>query len=264
MRRYENREQYFLELARTSEDYYLNYISTYRQLNTDTKVLEVGCGEGGNLLPFAERGCKVTGIDLSVNKINNAKEYFSERALEGNFICDDFLNQTSLHECGKFDVILVHDVIEHIEPENKNLFFIRLKQYLSPCGIVFFGFPAWHMPFGGHQQICSSRICSHVPFIHLLPLSIYEKYLHLSGEPQYRIDELLSIRRSKMTVESFEALCNEHGYMTIDRKLWLISPHYKVKFNLKPIRLCRWFTALPYIRNYMSTSCFYILSEQAK
>ena len=37
------------------------------------RILDVACGGGTLSLKIAERGCKVHGIDLSVNAINSAK-----------------------------------------------------------------------------------------------------------------------------------------------------------------------------------------------
>lgn len=260
MNRYTDREKYFLELAETSKAYYLDYIGKYKRLGKGSRILEIGCGEGGNLLPFAEIGCSVKGIDLSENKINNARLFFGKRNAEGEFACGNFLEAAvPADEKEKFDVILIHDVIEHIEPEYKMDFFTRLRFYLKAEGIIFFGFPAWQMPFGGHQQICRSKFCSKVPFIHLLPAGVYKKYLAMCKEEQFRIDELLSIKRSKMTVEKFERLAGAAGFSIIDRTLWLISPHYKAKFNLRPARLGRFFCSIPGLRNFLSTSCFYII-----
>ncbi len=52
--RHLNREQYFNELAQTAREHYIGYISQFQPITPTTKVLEVGCGEGGNLLPFAK------------------------------------------------------------------------------------------------------------------------------------------------------------------------------------------------------------------
>ena len=65
--RQHNRELYFKELALTSRTYYLPYIARFKRMERGMNVLEVGCGEGGNLLPFAETGCNVTGVDLSTS-----------------------------------------------------------------------------------------------------------------------------------------------------------------------------------------------------
>ena len=67
--RYNNRRQYFDELARTSKEYLSEYIRSYNDLSPGNIVLEIGCGEGGNLVPFAEEGCQVYGIDISAGKI---------------------------------------------------------------------------------------------------------------------------------------------------------------------------------------------------
>lgn len=70
--RYIDRERYFQELYASSKKYLLPYINKYHCLSPACRILEVGCGEGGNLLPFAEKGCNVFGCDISSNKIQNA------------------------------------------------------------------------------------------------------------------------------------------------------------------------------------------------
>lgn len=259
MNRYIDREMYFLELAETSKLYYLGYIKKYKSVNSQSRILEIGCGEGGNLLPFAEIECFVEGIDISRNKIDNAIAFFKKRKAGGVFYCEDFLTTAVFDGQELFDIVIIHDVIEHIEPNKKADFFLRLKNLLKKDAVVFWGFPAWQMPFGGHQQICKSRM-SRIPFIHLLPNGIYERYLRMFGESEECVNELISIKKSRMTVESFEALCMAGGYKILDRTLWLVSPHYKVKFNLTPRRLCNCIGRIPYLRNYFSTACFYIVS----
>jgi SAM-dependent methyltransferase len=259
MSRYTNREQYFTELYTTSKKYYLDYIRRFKDFDKDSRILEIGCGEGGNLLPFAEVGCSVIGIDISESKISNAKQFFEKRGVVGaEFSCGNFLEM--LEDTEGFDIILVHDVIEHIDPESKLEFFGRVKTFLKPDGIVFWGFPAWQMPFGGHQQICKTAICSKLPYVHLLPRCIYGGYLKLFGEDESCIKEMMSIKKAKMTVESFERYCGSAGYQIIDRTLWLINPHYEAKFHLHPTKLCRLLGHIPYLRDFLSTSCFYITS----
>lgn len=254
-----DRETYFLELAETSRSYYIDYISPFKKLESHLRIMEIGCGEGGNLLPFAELGCYVEGLDLAPGKISNAISFFEKRNVPGTFHCKNFLDAAPLADEELFDIILLHDVIEHIEPEFKSTFISGIRKYLKPDGVVFIGFPAWQMPFGGHQQICRSKVCSSLPFMHLLPTSLYRSYLGLFKEEQHQIDELLSIKRSKMTIEGFEELCRKEGFEICDRTLWFISPHYKAKFNLRPAKLWKWVGSIPYIRNFFSTSCFYIL-----
>ena len=60
--RYQDRKRYFDELAETSGSFYIDYVRKFISLGPGTRVLEIGCGEGGNLLPFAQAGCEVTGV----------------------------------------------------------------------------------------------------------------------------------------------------------------------------------------------------------
>ena len=74
--RHSNRLQYFNELANTAREYFIEYLNNHYNLSAKTRVLEIGCGEGGNLLPFAEFGCEVMGIDISKTRIEQAQEFF--------------------------------------------------------------------------------------------------------------------------------------------------------------------------------------------
>ena len=88
--RYNDRKRYFDELATSSRKYFINYVGKYKKV-AGTSVLEIGCGEGGNLLPFAEEGCEVTGVDIAPKKIENATIFFSEAGQKGTFVCSGFL-----------------------------------------------------------------------------------------------------------------------------------------------------------------------------
>lgn len=259
-KRHSDKERYFNELAQTSRAYYLDYVKPYKEIGEGLRILEIGCGEGGNLLPFAQSGCLVTGIDLSRQKIEEGKRLFKKYGAEGDFFHADFF-EFEKEEEDLFDILIIHDVIEHIERDLKEAFLKKAGALLKPDGIAFFAFPAWQMPFGGHQQICSSGFLSRFPFLHLLPSGLYKACLKLFGEREVCVDELMSIKRSKMTVEGFEALCQKTGFVIVERTLWFINPHYKVKFKLSPKRLWPLLSRIPYLRNFFTTSCFYIIAK---
>ena len=81
--RQKDRARYFRELAQTSEKYFIPYLSGFIRPGYGMNVLEIGCGEGGNLLPLARMGCRVTGVDLASGKIDNARAFFAEAGAEG-------------------------------------------------------------------------------------------------------------------------------------------------------------------------------------
>ena len=230
------------------------YIMQCHDICKDTVILEIGCGEGGNLLPFAKLGCNVLGVDISKNRINEAKQFFAQENVYGTFICDNIFSITGYDN--KFDIIICHDVIEHIA--DKYALLEKAYSFLKDNGILFIAFPAWQMPFGGHQQICRNGFCSKMPFIHLLPLSVYNKILFIFGENDSCIKELLNIKAAGLSIEHFESIIKESNGRIVDRILWFINPHYKQKFKLKPRKLIPILSSIRYIRNYFSTSCFYI------
>ena len=260
--RHLNRFQYFREQANTSKNYYVSYIRHFFTLTADTRVLEIGCGEGGNLLPFAKLGCTVTGIDIDHERTEQAVLFFQQTGQDGRFLCHDFMTFPSPKKADeRFDIIIVHDVMEHIPPSEKQRFLMHIHCFLRQGGVVFVGFPAWQNPFGGHQQI-SVGFASKLPYIHLYPNCVYRRLLYYSGATPEQIDELLRIKQARLTIEKFERLAKMTGFTIADRILWLINPHYQQKFHLSPRRLGMPWAALPYLRNYLTTSAFYILKDQ--
>ena len=249
-----SRQQYFDELSRTSEKFFVPFMK---------------CGVGGNLAPLATRGCEVTGIDLDTDNIVAAEECFAAKGLVGQFISLDFFKMEKPDE--PFDLVVCHDVIEHIP--DKNAFMQKIKSLIGPDSIVFMSFPAWHMPFGGHHQNCRNRFVSHCPYIHLLPRWLYRKILQWAGEREGTVKELLEIKSTGTTVESFERICSNVGFRIVERclyfinphyetkfGLYFINPHYETKFGLKPRKLWSVMAHIPYLRNFFTTSCFYMLS----
>ena len=62
-----------------------------------------------------------------------------------------------------------------------------------------------------------------------------------------------------MTAEAFEKICKAEGCSILDRRLWFVNPHYKVKFGLKPLRLRLGLDHIPYLRDFFATSCWYVI-----
>lgn len=258
--RHRNESQYFEELAATTRKYILPFILKKHPLKAGADILEIGCGVGGNLKAFLDMGCRVTGVDISISRITAAKQLLNEENTpEVRLSCSDFL-KTTPEDDRKYDFIFIHDVIEHIS--DKDGFFEHARKFLKPGGTIYFAFPAWQMPFGGHQQICKSKVVSHLPFIHVLPIPIYRTYLNLFEKNTQSINELIDIKRCKTSIEYFKRLCKRHNYTILEEQLYFINPHYETKFGLKPRKLSPLIAKIPYIRNYFSTSCFYLVKPE--
>lgn len=256
--RHRDRARYFRELAATCEQHFVPYFEQYLLCGSNRPaVLEIGCGDGGNLLPLARRGWEAVGVDISEARIRDARAFFEAEGAEATFIAADILTLDDFR--GHFDLIICHDVIEHIA--DKRRFLSRIEYFMKPGGVLFMAFPAWQMPFGGHQQICHGRLLSRLPFYHLLPRGLYRRILEAGGEGRDCVDELLAIKSTRLTIERFERLAADSGLRIADRRLWLVNPHYQTKFGLHPRRLWPAMAAIPYVRNFFSTGCFYILTK---
>ena len=75
--RHINTEQYITEQILTTEKYVVPYINNVIPVSEQLTVAEIGCGQGGNLTPFLDMGCKVIGIDISKSKIEKARFFLA-------------------------------------------------------------------------------------------------------------------------------------------------------------------------------------------
>ncbi len=84
---------------------------------TNGKVLELGCGNGNNLLMFYQYGWEVVGIDISKHFIKQAERNFrlSEKyyglSNRFTFFAQDMLNFVRNYNGQSFDVLLLPNVI---------------------------------------------------------------------------------------------------------------------------------------------------------
>jgi SAM-dependent methyltransferase len=257
--RHIDREKYFQEQGAVTEKFVIPFISSEVAITSDFVIVEVGCGEGGNLRPFLDMGCKVTGIDSASNKIENAKKFYASHPLKDNLmlITEDIYN-ISPDKIEKVNLIIIRDTLEHIPDHEK--FLSHLSTFLKSDGKIFLGFPPWRMPFGGHQQMCESILCR-TPYFHLLPAGLFTWIMKKFGETQSKITGLLQVRETRISISGFIRILKRIKYKIDKRELYLINPNYEIKFNLKARKL-PWIINIPYLRDFFTTTCYYIISKQ--
>ena len=95
------------------------------------KILDVGCGGGIICEPLARLGAKVTGIDFAPNNIKVAKLHSEKNKLKINYIYKD-IEKSKIDE--KFDVILMFEVLEHLDNWKKTI--KKIKKNLNENGII--------------------------------------------------------------------------------------------------------------------------------
>ncbi|MDR0793125.1 MAG: class I SAM-dependent methyltransferase, partial [Chitinophagaceae bacterium] len=148
-----DKKRYFDIQEENARKYVIPFIEEKFPVLPGMRVMEIGCGEGGVLKAFIGKGCVGVGIELDLPRIDNAAIWMKDDIELGKvrFVGKDIYLVEAAELNGLFDIIVMKDVIEHIHDQNRLL--ARLKNFLKPEGVVFFGFPPWQMPFGGHQQI---------------------------------------------------------------------------------------------------------------
>jgi 2-polyprenyl-3-methyl-5-hydroxy-6-metoxy-1,4-benzoquinol methylase len=255
--RHKNREKYFKEQVFTTQKYVIPYIMEVLSVDADTKVLEIGCGEGGNLQPFLDIGCTVTGVDILPHKIENGKIYYQSHPKKNNLtliIKDiyDISNQTDF----TFDLIIMRDTIEHIPDQEK--FMHHVRHFLKPGGKIFFAFPPWRMPFGGHQQICQNKFLSMLPYFHILPAFMYKGILRLFGESEQTIEDLAEIKDTRLSVSRFHNILRKNGFGIEKETCYFINPNYEIKFGLKPRVLFPWLK-IPFFMDFYTTAVYCVV-----
>lgn len=260
-KRHQDRALYFKEQGFTTEKYVIPYLEEAGiVIDENTNVLEVGCGEGGNLVPFVQRNCKrVVGIDLSSSKIAKGLEFFKEIP-DGTRVdlIDDNIYNIDVEKLGKFDLIVARDVVEHIHGQDEFMDF--MKKCLKPSGVFFIAFPPWYNPFGGHQQVCKSKVLSCTPYFHILPRFMYKFILKLFGEKDNLVTTLLEIKDTGISIERFEKIIRKTSYKIEKRTHFFINPNYEIKFGLKPRVIWNLFTLIPFFRNFCITASYYLIS----
>jgi SAM-dependent methyltransferase len=227
------------------------------------EVLEIGCGEGGVLKAFIDKGMKGVGVDLHTYKFDLAVQFLDEYIKDGRIsLINKDIYSPDLHEQfnGRFDLIILKDTLEHIFDQEKLIGYLR--GFLKDNGIMFLAFPPWYMPFGGHQQMCSNKFLSFMPYYHLLPLFLYTALLKAFKEDDQLIKELLNIKKTRISLQRYKRIVKEKGFKTVREQLYFINPNYEIKFNLKPRKLNRIIGAVPYIRDFATTTIYSLIQKQ--
>lgn len=221
--------------------YYLHHF--VKPFAKGKRVLDIGCGEGGVLAPFESEGYDCTGLEYSPNRIQFAEEKNAShiKFIEGN------IEEYSSDE--KFDVILILDVIEHLN--NKLHALKNIRQMLASDGILVVSFPPFRSAFGGHQQVMNSFL-KYIPYFHLFPEAIYKWILE---KVEHKNIELhLHNHRTGITIRQFEKMISQVGFSIIKKSFYFVRPRQAFRFDVS-IRKNR--TTL--FREFLTAGATYIL-----
>lgn len=89
--RHKNRAIYFKELSITSRNYFIPYIQHWHSVEAGTDVLEIGCGDGGNLLPFLKWDVVLLELILQPAGLK-MQEFFCGCPCKGDILCTRYFS----------------------------------------------------------------------------------------------------------------------------------------------------------------------------
>lgn len=256
-----DKPRYFEIQYLNSRDSIIPFLNGIYKPKSGDKVLEIGSSEGGVLKAFTELGCICTGIELGADRVELANKFMQEEREQGLV---EFINK-NIYDIDrdklpyKFDLIILKDVIEHIHEQEK--FMEIVGEFLAEDGIIFYGFPAWRMPYGGHQQCAQSKFLAKLPYYHLLPMWAYKGMLKMFGEPQGIIDGLVEIKETGISTSRFEKLNNANKFKILKRVKYFVAPIYEYKFGYKTKFLPNWVGVLPFLNDFFTFQSYYAVKK---
>jgi 2-polyprenyl-3-methyl-5-hydroxy-6-metoxy-1,4-benzoquinol methylase len=105
----------------------LKTLKKYLENGTYNSLLEIGCAHGF-FLELAEKLIEdVTGIDVTKDGTEYAREILHLNAIHGDFLQHDFGDK-------KFDIVCMWDTIEHLR--SPHLYIKKISDHMNPGGII--------------------------------------------------------------------------------------------------------------------------------
>ncbi len=113
------------------------------------RLLELGCGDGGNLVPmaYALPDAAFTGIDLSATAVERAAALARALALENLDV--RVADLQALPDLGSFDYVIAHGVYSWIEPSARDALLAACRSHLAAHGVAYVSYDV--LP-GGHLR----------------------------------------------------------------------------------------------------------------
>jgi SAM-dependent methyltransferase len=113
----------------------------------DARVLEIGCGDGANLLPLAYHRpeCRFVGVDASRMQIEDARTSAQRLGLANTDLRVGDVTRIG-DQLGTFDYILAHGVMSWVSDAVRDGIFALCREKLTPRGLLYLSYntnPGW-------------------------------------------------------------------------------------------------------------------------
>lgn len=120
----------------------------------NSKVLDLGCGEGRNALYLASLGCQVTAVDRSEAGIRKLEYIASNCGIRLNTLITD-IHHFNIED--DYDCIMAHDVLNYLEKPLSRKLINQVKQKTLPGGFNIFTLYMYNEEFPCTHEIKASH-----------------------------------------------------------------------------------------------------------
>lgn len=114
------------------------------------RVLELGCAQGGNLIPMAQAlpGSQFVGVDLSSRQIEAGQQMIKAAGLTNIELRHADIAELDPAALGTFDYVIVHGVFVWVKKAVQEKIFQIARACLNPQGLAYISYntlPGWRM-----------------------------------------------------------------------------------------------------------------------
>ena len=249
-----NWKSYYFNYQKTlAEAYYIPFLKLNGiDISSETKVLDVGCGDGGFLTAFSELSENCNGVEI---RNFGWDEKSNPKIIVGDITSEEIKNSLN----PKYDLLILRDVIEHILLPKKVDFLKSIHNYMDENSRLLITFPPFYSPFGLHQQAILKSPLRIIPLLGWLPKFLIKALLKLSNQMD-KWDEIEEIKDSRMTISGFKRLMNKCGLEICFHERYFVRPSHEIRYGVKMRKLNS--LKLPIFEEIFVSGCTYIMKKK--
>ena len=240
-------------------EYIVPYLKAKGVQISSARICEIGCGESGVLAALADEGAaEVVGIDIRDVAIESSEKIFSALGIKAEFAIHNITEQATPEKWqGHFDIVLLRDVIEHLDETELSL--RHVMDFMKPGGWLYVVFPPYYSPFGAHQHFLRNRV-SKLPYIQLLPNAMFTK-AYKNARWQRDVEEVTRLRKIRLTIGKMRRAIKNALFELVDEQLYFLRPVFKLKFGLPPVK-ANLLKHIPGLRELAALEASYLLRKR--